>query len=112
MRRQCLALDLVDDEEKIATYIKHHRRIWPEIASHIRATGVLDMQIWHLGTRLFMVMDVADNYDEQHAAALAETNPKVEEWEALMWQFQVPTPWAKQGQKWVEMTQIFSLADQ
>lgn len=112
MKRYCLALDLVDDARKIAAYIGHHQRIWPEIAAHIRATGVEDMQIWHLGTRLFMVMDVNNAYSAEQAAAMAAENPKVAEWEALMWDFQVPTPWASSGEKWVQMQQIFALSDQ
>jgi L-rhamnose mutarotase len=39
-------------------------------------------------------------------------NPKVQEWEALMWRFQKPTPWTEPGNKWQPMAQIFSLADQ
>ena len=112
MKRYCLALDVVDDACKIAAYIEQHQRIWPEIAAHIRATGVTEMEIWHLGTRLFMVMDVDEAYSAERAAALATSNPKVAEWEALMWAYQVPTPWAKEGEKWVAMTQIFALSAQ
>ena len=53
-QRFCLALDLADDEALIAEYEQLHRRIWPEIAGHLRGQGVLDMQIWRLGTRLFI----------------------------------------------------------
>ncbi|UOO90076.1 L-rhamnose mutarotase [Vitreoscilla massiliensis] len=109
MSRYCLALDLVNDASQIAAYIEQHQRIWPEIAAHIRATGVTEMEIWHLGTRLFMVMDVDGSYSAERAAALAASTPKVAEWEALMWTYQVPTPWAQEGEKWALMTQIFAL---
>ncbi|HBP29500.1 MAG: L-rhamnose mutarotase [Advenella sp.] len=108
-QRYCLALDLVDDPEKIQTYIAHHRNIWPEVQANIYACGIVDMQIWHIGTRLFMVMEVDDTYSPQHAAAIAATEPRVKEWETLMWQFQIPTPWTPAGEKWVAMEKIFDL---
>jgi L-rhamnose mutarotase len=45
-------------------------------------------------------------------ASAARNNPKVREWETLMWQFQAPTPWTPVGEKWVAMAQIFDLRQQ
>ena len=36
-------------------------------------------------------------------------NPKVQEWERLMWNFQKELPWAKNGEKWMPMENIFTL---
>jgi L-rhamnose mutarotase len=36
-------------------------------------------------------------------------NPKVQEWENLMWQFQQAPPGAKEGEKWLPMEQIYTL---
>ena len=36
-------------------------------------------------------------------------NPRVQDWEALMWKFQQALPFAKRGEKWVQMQPIFSL---
>ena len=38
-------------------------------------------------------------------------NPRIREWEALMWQFQAPTPWTPDGAKWTAMQSIFRLRD-
>jgi L-rhamnose mutarotase len=111
-QRFCLALDLADDVALIAEYEQLHRRIWPEIAGHLRSHGVLDMQIWRLGTRLFMVMDAAPAFSTEAMDQASAANPKVQEWEALMWRFQKPTPWTAPGNKWQPMTQIFSLDEQ
>ncbi|SRR5690606_17971959 len=111
-QRYCQALDLVNDPEKIRTYIRHHQAIWPEIRTHIVDCGIADMQIWRLGTRLFMIMETNDSYDAAAAAAKAALDPKVQAWEALMWQFQVATPWAREGEKWVAMEKIFDLQQQ
>jgi L-rhamnose mutarotase len=40
------------------------------------------------------------------------TNPAIAEWEALMWTYQVPTPWTPAGTKWTALRKIFSLDSQ
>lgn len=111
--RYVLALDLVDDPAKIAEYEKAHQRIWPAVRDHLHAQGVTGMEIYRLGTRLFMVMEVDPaRYDAQRMAQAALANPDIVRWEALMWTYQAPTPWTPAGQKWVPMQRIFNLADQ
>lgn len=112
VQRFCQALDLADDDALIAQYQRLHQRIWPQIADHLRRQGVLDMQIWRLGTRLFMVMDTTPTFSAQAMADASAAHPKVQEWEALMWRFQKPTPWTEAGNKWQPMERIFSLAEQ
>lgn len=112
IRRWCLALDLKDDPALIAEYCRLHERIWPEIAASIRAAGITGMEIWRTGNRLFMVMDANASFDGAAKAAADAANPKVQEWEQLMWRFQAPLPWADPGQKWVPMERVFNLADQ
>lgn len=108
--RYALALDLVDDAGKIAAYEKAHEKIWPEVRDHLRAHGVRDMEIYRLGTRLFMLMEVdPELYNAEAMAAASRANPVIEQWEALMWTYQVPTPWTPKGEKWLSMARIFSL---
>ena len=109
MKRYCLALDLVKDAEKIKQYQQFHQKIWPEIADNIKQRGVLDMQIWQVENRLFMIMDTKDDYDPAVANEIALSEPKNVEWEALMSQFQQPLPSATAGEKWIEMEKIFEL---
>jgi len=111
--RYALALDLVDDAQNIAAYEKAHVSIWPEVRDHLRAEGVLDMEIYRLGTRLFMLMEVDPvvySADSMRVASLA--NPAIVQWEALMGSYQQPTPWTTGGEKWTPMARIFSLAAQ
>lgn len=111
--RQYFALDLKDDPELIASYEACHRRIWPEIAAHLCAQGVLAMEIYRIGTRLMMWMETDETwFDAEQFAAATRDTPKVREWEALMDTFQVPTPWTPTGEKWAPMRQIFDLAQQ
>jgi len=110
-KRYCFACDLKDDSKIIETYKKHHapRQIWPEIIDSIKVAGIEDMEIYLVGNRLFMIMEVNEEFDFEKKAAMDAANPKVQEWEALMWEFQQAIPWAKKGEKWVEMEQIFKL---
>ncbi|WP_294735948.1 L-rhamnose mutarotase [uncultured Pseudomonas sp.] len=111
-QRYCLALDLIDDEALIAEYQQLHQRIWPAVAEHLRGQQIVEMQIWRLGTRLFMVMDTAAGFSFEALDQAARANPEVQAWETLMWRFQAPTPWTDPGGKWQPLTQIFSLTDQ
>jgi L-rhamnose mutarotase len=110
-RRYCLALDLKTDPDLIAEYERHHREVWPEITRSIRASGIQDMEIYRTGNRLFMVMEVSDDFSFEAKARADRDNPRVVEWEELMWRFQQPLPWAETGEKWVQMERIFKLDD-
>jgi len=111
-RRWCLALDLKNDPALIAEYCRLHEEIWPEIAASIRNAGIVGMEIWRTGNRLFMVMETDERFDGAAKAAADAADPKVQEWEQLMWRFQAPLPWADPGQKWVPMERVFDLAAQ
>jgi L-rhamnose mutarotase len=111
MKRYCLALDLVDDPVLIAEYDYWHKAEngWPEIKKSIMDAGITDMQIYRTGNRLFMIMETDESFVAEKKAAMDAANPKVQEWEQLMSQFQQPIPWAKAGEKWIMMEQIFQI---
>ena len=108
-KRYCLTLDLKDDPKLIAEYRRYHEKIWPEITQSIRDAGILDMEIYLLGTRIFMVMEADDCFSFEKKAKADAANPKVREWEELMWKFQKPLPGVKPGEKWMRMERIFKL---
>ena len=109
MKRYCLALDLKDDPALIAEYEAIHKNVWPENIKGIKDAGITVMDIYRTGNRLFMIMEVTDDFSFEKKAAVDATNEKVQEWEKLMWKFQEPLPWAKENEKWVIMEQIFEL---
>lgn len=108
-RRYCLTLDLKNDPALIAEYRCYHERVWPEITQSIRDSGIEDMQIYLRGTRMFMIMDVNEKFSFEAKSRADRDNPKVQEWEALMWKFQQALPDAKPGEKWLPMERIFQL---
>jgi len=109
MKRYCLALDLKDDAKLITEYEKYHKEVWPEIIESIKGSGIKVLDIYRTGNRMFMIIDANDNFSFEKKAAMDSANPKVQEWEELMWKFQRALPWAKPGEKWVLMEKIFSL---
>jgi L-rhamnose mutarotase len=108
-KRYCLTLDLKDDPDLIAEYRRHHQKIWPEITRSIKDASIVDMEIYLLGTRMFMVMEVSERFSFDAKTGADRANPKVREWEELMWKFQKPLPEAKPGEKWLLMERIFKL---
>jgi L-rhamnose mutarotase len=107
MKRYALALDLKNDPALIAEYEAYHQAVWPEILASIKDSGIQSMQIYRLGTRMFMVMDTTDDFSFERKAAMDSQNPKVQEWETLMWQYQQALPAAQPGEKWMLMDKIF-----
>jgi L-rhamnose mutarotase len=108
-RRYCFTLDLKDDPRLIAEYKKYHERIWPEITRSIRDAGIEDLEIYLLGTRMFMIMEVNNSFSFEAKTQMDQQNPKVQEWEDLMWKYQQALPQARPGEKWMLMEKIFKL---
>ena len=109
MQRFCLALDLIDDPELIKEYEQYHAKgsAWPEVTQHDIDAGILNIEIYRTGNRMFMILETDDDFTFEKKALFDATNPKISEWEELMWKFQLPLPWAKEGEKWVLMKMIF-----
>jgi L-rhamnose mutarotase len=112
MRVIAFALDLVDDPNAIVEYERCHRQIWPELVTAMKAVGVVSQRIFRSGTRLFMVLEVPDDFDwtERFARYLAST-PKATEWDQLMRRFQRPAPAARDDEWWSQMVEVYSLND-
>ena len=110
-KRYCLTLDLKNDPQLIAEYKRYHApgKAWPEITKSIRDAGIEGMEIYLLGTRMFMVMEVNEHFSFDAKADADRTNPKVLEWEKLMWKYQQPLPGAGPDEKWILMEKIFEL---
>ena len=109
MKRYCLALDLIEDEKLIAEYEKHHEEIWPEISRSIKDSGILHMEIYRVENRLFMIMEVTDQFNFEEKIKSDQSNTRVQEWENLMWKYQQAIPGSKPGEKWRIMDKIFEL---
>ena len=109
MNRYYFALDLIDDPILIAEYEAYHKDVWPDILSSIRDAGIERLEIYRTGSRLLMIMEANDYFSLETKAAADAINPKVQEWEKLMWKYQQALPNARPGEKWIRMELIFKV---
>ncbi|RFZ95550.1 L-rhamnose mutarotase [Mucilaginibacter conchicola] len=109
MKRYCLALDLKDDPQLIAEYEEYHKAIWPEIHASIIDIGITNMEIYRYGNRLVLLVEANDDFTFEAKAVADAANPKVQEWEMLMWKYQQALPGTPAGAKWMLMDKIFQL---
>ena len=107
--RYCLALDLLKDPALVAEYEAWHRDVWPEIMGSILDSGIECMEIYRLEDRLFMIMETGPEFSFGRKAEMDAANPVVQQWEELMWKYQVAIPGGKPGEKWRLMDRIFLL---
>ena len=112
-KRFCKTLSLEDDPQLIEDYKKVHDKgaVWPEIKQGMLDVGILDVEIYITGTRLFMIMDTVPDFD--HAKAMAElaTKPRQSEWEAFVSRFQRTSAEASADEKWQLMERIYKLEE-
>jgi len=110
-KRFCKTLELRNDAVLIAAYKKAHSKgqAWPEITQGMREVGILDMEIYLLGTRLFMIMDTVPDFNHDSAMTELAKKPRQSEWEAHMAQFQNTSAEATADEKWQLMERIYKM---
>ncbi len=113
VKRYCQTLDLKDDPALIAEYVKRHSQAeaWPEIRAGIKEVGILEMELYILGTRLFMIVETPLDFEWSTAMSKLASLPRQAEWEEYMSIFQVAKPGASSAEKWQLMDKIFNLYD-
>ncbi|MDD4921602.1 MAG: L-rhamnose mutarotase [Bacteroidales bacterium] len=111
VKRYCQTLDLKNDPALIAEYTKRHRQgeAWPEIIAGIREVGILEMDLYIIGTRLFMIVETPLDFEWDAAMAKLGTLDRQAEWEDYMSIFQVAKPGASSSEKWQLMDRYFHL---
>jgi len=105
--RHLLMLDLKDDPALIAEYRRHHQEVWPEVLASLRASGIVDAEIYLRGTRMVMVLEVEPGFSFDDKARADAESSVVQRWETLMWKFQQALPGTPPGEKWQRMERIF-----
>jgi L-rhamnose mutarotase len=110
-KRYCKTLSLKDDPQLISDYRKVHATdaVWPEITAGMREVGIIDMEIYLLGTRLFMIMDTVSDFDHESAMAELALKPRQSEWEKYVSRFQQTSAEATADEKWQLMERIYKL---
>lgn len=110
-KRFCQTLDLRDAPELIAEYRQLHSAegVWPEVLDAIKAVGIFEMEIYLLGTRLFMIVEMPAELEWDEVMRRMAAMPKQTEWEALTAHYQKADPAAASAEKWQLMERIFHL---
>ena len=110
-KRFCKSLTLEDDAQLIEEYKRVHAKgaVWPEITQGMMDVGILDMEIYLAGTRLFMIMDTVPDFEHNKAMAELAEKPRQSEWEAYVSKFQQTSAAARADEKWQMMERIYKL---
>ena len=110
-KRYCKTLSLKDDAQLIEDYKKVHApgAAWPEITQGMLEVGIIDMEIYILGARLFMIMDTVADFDHDKAMTELAKKPRQSEWEAYVSRFQQTSAEATADEKWQLMDRIYKL---
>jgi len=113
VKRYCQTMDLKGNEELITRYRQAHdsEHIWQEVIDGIRQVGILEMEIYILGTRLFMIVETPLNFDWDSAMAKLANLPRQEEWEDYVAMFQNCREGSTSNEKWQMMERMFRLYD-
>ena len=111
VKRYCQTLELRDNPELIKEYRRRHsrERAWREILDGIRQVGILEMELYILGTRLFMIVETPLDFDWDTAMARLATLPRQAEWEDYMAEFQLVKQGLSSAEKWQLMERMFYL---
>lgn len=111
IKRYCKTLSLKDDSQLIEDYKKVHspEAVWPEITQGMREVGIIDMEIYLLGTRLFMIMDTVPDFDHDRAMDQLAGKSRQSEWEAYVSRFQQTSAEATADEKWQLMERIYKM---
>ena len=106
-------MDLKADPALIAEYRRRHSReeAWKEIRDGIREVGILEMEVYLLGSRIVMIVDAPLDLDWDSAMTRLATLPRQQEWEGYMAMFQNCRAEATSNEKWQMMDRIFYLYD-
>lgn len=113
VKRYCQTLNLKNNPELIAEYRRIHSRAeaWPEIRKGIRSVGILEMEIYLLGSLLFMIVETPVDFDWETAMERLAHLPRQKEWEDYVARFQECAPGSTSAEKWKLMERIFYLYD-
>lgn len=111
VKRYCQTMDLKNESALIKEYRNRHSEdnAWKEILDGIRAVGILEMEIYILDNRLFMIVETPLDFDWDSAMAKLATLPRQQEWEEYMAMFQDCDATATSDEKWKMMERMFHL---
>ena len=112
-KRFCKTLELKNSSELIAEYKRIHAgsNACPEVTQGMKEVGIIDMEIYLIDTRLFMIMDTVPDFDHPKAMEELVKKPRQTEWEIFVSRFQITAEDAATPEKWKIMERIYKMSD-
>ena len=109
----CLTLDLNDDPKLIEECKQWHspESIRKEISEGIRITGVQEIEIFLLHTRLFMNVETSNGSRWEELEKMLSSLPSHKKWEFLIDNYQKRLKSTGNHRKWQKMERIFKFTD-
>ncbi len=92
-----------------ATYREYHKAVWPEVLKTIADCNIHNYSIYLKDDWLFAYFEY---HGEDFAADMKKmaSDPKTQEWWAIMTPLQEPVSTRKEGEWWAEMEEVFHTA--
>lgn len=109
-RRIVRMMDLTNDPAGIAAYETAHSpgNTPAAVLESQRRHGIAELEIYRLGTRLVMVMEVTDAFDPEGLDRDAAADPVIVAWHRQMGALQRPVPGAE---PWAALPCVFRQSD-
>lgn len=87
-------------------YVRYHANVWPEVLRMIHECNIRNYSLFLKGDTLFAYFEyVGDDYDGDMAKMASD--PKTQEWWAIMKPMQQPVAARKEGEWWAGMEEVF-----
>ena len=100
-----LTASLVKDARKQHEYYAYHERQfeeWPEVSAGFCNAGFIDVLLYRNGDQLMLMITYPEGEDyEQLNAKTTEDNPRVDEWNRIMAEYQEGVAGTAPGETWV-----------
>jgi L-rhamnose mutarotase len=110
-KRYCQYLKLNPETLEQYKYWHNSKNIWKEIPEGIRKAGILNMEIYLIEDKAFMIVETPLDFDWDEAFGRLATFERQAEWEDFVSQFQQSAEGKRSEEKWQRMERIFSLVD-
>ncbi len=112
VKRYCRTMQLREGDQKFIDDYRHAHSegvIWKEVIDGIREVGILEMEIYILDNKLFMIVETPLDFNWDEAMVRLAKLPRQQEWETFMSRFQDCSAEATADEKWQMMDRMFHL---
>lgn len=104
-KQHLLSVNLVKDKEKQQEYLNYHtsqKDDWPELSQGFCNEGFQSLTMYKQGRQIMLLITIPRENDlGEMSAKNSKNNPKVKEWDDIMYNYQEGLPGTKPNQKWV-----------